>query len=123
MGMSSPPAGAAKPCLCVLAVDFAEHAPALFALIPIGAVGALLIFAGADLAISRRLFDRKPSCLWGSPSMARRSALPSDNHAVRFGAVGPGLLDISQMTAHRAFYGQSFHHTYLTAPDNLKILL
>jgi hypothetical protein len=26
-------------------------------------VGALLIVAGADLAISRRLFDGKPSCL------------------------------------------------------------
>ena len=34
------------------------------ALIPIGAVGALLIFAGTDLAISRRLFDSKLSCWW-----------------------------------------------------------
>ena len=50
--------------LLVLAVAFADHAAALFALIPIGAVGALLILAGTDLAISRRLFDGKPSCLW-----------------------------------------------------------
>ena len=50
--------------LLVLAVGFADHAAALFALIPIGAVGALLILAGTDLAISRRLFDGKPSCLW-----------------------------------------------------------
>jgi MFS superfamily sulfate permease-like transporter len=50
--------------LLVLAVGFADHAAALFALIPVGAVGALLIFAGADLAISRRLFDGRPSCLW-----------------------------------------------------------
>jgi MFS superfamily sulfate permease-like transporter len=50
--------------LFVLAVAFADHAAALFALIPIGAVGALLIFAGTDLAISRRLFDGKPSCWW-----------------------------------------------------------
>jgi MFS superfamily sulfate permease-like transporter len=50
--------------LLVLAVGFAEHAAALFALIPIGAVGSLLIFAGTDLAISRRMFDGKPSCLW-----------------------------------------------------------
>ena len=50
--------------LLVLAVGFAGHAAALFALIPIGAVGSLLIFAGTDLAISRRLFDSKPSCLW-----------------------------------------------------------
>ena len=47
----------------VLAVGFANHAAALFAVIPIGAVGALLILAGTDLAISRRLFDGKPSCL------------------------------------------------------------
>jgi MFS superfamily sulfate permease-like transporter len=46
----------------VLAVGFADDAAALFAIIPIGAVGALLILAGADLAISRRLFDGKPSC-------------------------------------------------------------
>jgi MFS superfamily sulfate permease-like transporter len=46
----------------VLAVGFADHATVLFAIIPIGAVGALLILAGTDLAISRRLFDGKPSC-------------------------------------------------------------
>ena len=50
--------------LLVLAVGFADHAAALFAFIPIGAVGSLLIFAGTDLAISRRLFDGKPSCWW-----------------------------------------------------------
>jgi MFS superfamily sulfate permease-like transporter len=49
--------------LLVLAVGFANHAAALFSIIPIGAVGALLILAGTDLAISRRLFDGKPSCL------------------------------------------------------------
>jgi MFS superfamily sulfate permease-like transporter len=46
----------------VLAVGFADHATSLFSIIPIGAVGALLVLAGADLAISRRLFDGKPSC-------------------------------------------------------------
>ena len=46
----------------MLAVGFADHAAALFGIIPIGAVGALLILAGTDLAISRRLFDGKPSC-------------------------------------------------------------
>jgi len=50
--------------ILVLAIGFADHAAALFAIIPIGAVGALLILAGADLAISRRLFDGKPSCWW-----------------------------------------------------------
>jgi MFS superfamily sulfate permease-like transporter len=48
--------------LLVLAIGFAKHAAALFAMIPIGAVGASLIFAGTDLAMSRRLFDARPSC-------------------------------------------------------------
>jgi MFS superfamily sulfate permease-like transporter len=48
----------------VLAIGFSDHAAALFAIIPIGAVGAFLILAGTDLAISRRLFDGKPSCWW-----------------------------------------------------------
>jgi MFS superfamily sulfate permease-like transporter len=47
-----------------LPIGFADRAATLFALIPTGAVGALLILAGADLAISRRLFDGKPSCWW-----------------------------------------------------------
>jgi predicted benzoate:H+ symporter BenE len=50
--------------LLVLAIGFADRAAGLFAVIPIGAVGALLIIAGTDLAISRRLFDGRPSCLW-----------------------------------------------------------
>jgi MFS superfamily sulfate permease-like transporter len=50
--------------LLVLAAGFADRAAGLFAMIPMGGVGALLILAGADLAISRRLFDGKPSCRW-----------------------------------------------------------
>jgi MFS superfamily sulfate permease-like transporter len=48
--------------LLVLAIAFSRDAAALFAVIPIGAVGALLTLAGTDLAISRRLFDARPSC-------------------------------------------------------------
>jgi predicted benzoate:H+ symporter BenE len=48
--------------LLILAIGFAEQAAPLFGLIPAGAVGALLIFAGTDLAMSRRLFDARPSC-------------------------------------------------------------
>ena len=48
--------------LLVLSVGFAGSAAQLFAVIPIGAVGALLIMAGTDLALSRRLFDVRPSC-------------------------------------------------------------
>ena len=65
--------------LLVLAVGFAGHAAALFALIPIGAVGSLLIFAGTDLAISPRLFDSKPSCLWviGATALVTVSVNPA----------------------------------------------
>jgi predicted benzoate:H+ symporter BenE len=65
--------------LLVLAVGFADDASALFALIPIGAVGSLLIFAGTDLAISRRLFDGKPSCLWviGATALATVTVNPA----------------------------------------------
>jgi Molybdate transporter of MFS superfamily len=48
--------------LLVLGVGFASSAAALFGVIPIGAVGALLLIAGSDLAVSRRLFDAQPSC-------------------------------------------------------------
>jgi len=48
--------------LLVIGLGFAESAGQLFAIIPIGAVGALLIIAGTDLALSRRLFDGRPSC-------------------------------------------------------------
>lgn len=76
----------------VLAVGFANHAAALFAVIPIGAVGALLILAGTDLAISRRLFDGRPSCLpvIGITALAtltinRRSGWFSDGSPSLFG--------------------------------------
>jgi hypothetical protein len=48
--------------LFVLALGFADTAAQLFAVVPISAVGALLIMAGTDLALSRRLFDGRPSC-------------------------------------------------------------
>jgi predicted benzoate:H+ symporter BenE len=48
--------------LLVLGLGFAGSAAALLALIPLPAVGALLLVAGGDLAISRRLFDARPSC-------------------------------------------------------------
>jgi MFS superfamily sulfate permease-like transporter len=48
--------------LLVLAAAFSTSAGQLFQIIPVGAVGALLILAGTDLAVSRRLFDAKPSC-------------------------------------------------------------
>ena len=48
--------------LLVLGLGFAGSAAALFAVIPLAAVGALLLVAGGDLAVSRRLFDAQPSC-------------------------------------------------------------
>lgn len=48
--------------LLVLGLGFAAGAAQLFALIPLAAVGALLLVAGGDLALSKRLFDARPSC-------------------------------------------------------------
>lgn len=48
--------------LLVTGLVFAPSAAALLAVIPIAAVGALLVIAGADLAVSKRLFDARPSC-------------------------------------------------------------
>jgi MFS superfamily sulfate permease-like transporter len=48
--------------LVVLALGFSHNTAALFAFILIGAVGALLLIAGSDLALSRRLLDARPAC-------------------------------------------------------------
>jgi MFS superfamily sulfate permease-like transporter len=66
--------------LLVLALGFADSTAALFAMIPLPAVGALLIVAGADLAISRRVFDARPDC-W--PAIVLTAALTA--------FVNPGL--------------------------------
>ena len=55
--------------LLVLALGFAGSAAALFAAIPLSAVGALLLVAGTDLAISKRLFDARPDC-WPAIAIA-----------------------------------------------------
>ena len=48
--------------LLMLAIAFSTSAVKVLQVIPVGAVGALLILAGSDLALSRRLVDAKPSC-------------------------------------------------------------
>jgi predicted benzoate:H+ symporter BenE len=48
--------------LLALGLCFASEAVALLALIPIAAVGALLVVSGGDLALSPRLFDARPVC-------------------------------------------------------------
>jgi MFS superfamily sulfate permease-like transporter len=60
--------------LLVLALGFAGSAAALFAAIPSSAVGALLLVAGADLALSKRLFDARPAC-W--PVIAATATAPA----------------------------------------------
>ena len=60
------PIGAA---LLALALAFASSAAALFAAIPTSAVGALLLVAGTDLAVSKRLFDARPHC-WPAIAIA-----------------------------------------------------
>lgn len=58
--------------LLILALLFAENAVALLGAIPLAAVGALLVVAGGDLALSKRLFDARPAC-W--PAMAAAAGL------------------------------------------------
>jgi MFS superfamily sulfate permease-like transporter len=60
--------------LLVLGIGFAASAASLLAVIPISAVGALLLVAGADLAASRRLFDSQPSC-WPVIAIAAAATL------------------------------------------------
>jgi MFS superfamily sulfate permease-like transporter len=48
--------------LLVLGLGLAGSASQLLTVIPLAAVGALLLVAGGDLALSRRLFDAQPSC-------------------------------------------------------------
>jgi predicted benzoate:H+ symporter BenE len=48
--------------LLVLGLGFAADAAALLAVIPGAAIGTLLLVSGVDLAVSRRLFDARPSC-------------------------------------------------------------
>jgi MFS superfamily sulfate permease-like transporter len=55
--------------LLVLALGLAGSAGRLIALIPLAAVGALLLVAGGDLVLSRRLLDARPSC-WPVIAMA-----------------------------------------------------
>ena len=59
MGALALPSGQTPtaPLLLVLAVGFPDRAAALFALIPIGVVGALLIFAGTDYWRSRAAYS------------------------------------------------------------------
>ena len=48
--------------LLILGLGFAADAAALLAVVPAAAIGTLLLVSGVDLAISRRLFDARPSC-------------------------------------------------------------
>ena len=48
--------------LLVLGLGFAGDAAALLGAIPLAAVGALLVFAGGDLALSRHLIEARPDC-------------------------------------------------------------
>ncbi len=49
-------------CL-ILGLFFAADALTVLGLLPLAAVGALLVYAGGEFALSKRLFDGRPSCL------------------------------------------------------------
>ena len=89
--------------LLILGVGFANGAASLFAIIPISAVGALLLIAGTDLAVSRRLFDSQPSC-WPVIAVAAAATLFA-NPAV--GLVAGCLGEIVRKYVLNAIYGKS----------------
>lgn len=83
--------------LLVLALGFASSASALFEAIPASAIGALLLVAGTDLALSKRLFDARPGC---RPAIAATAAATAVlNPAVGL-AVGLGF-ELVQRRARR----------------------
>ena len=84
--------------LLVLGLGFATSAASLFAAIPISAVGALLLIAGTDLAVSRRLFDAQPSC-WPVIAVAAAATFYS-NPAV--GLIAGCLAEVARKAALRA---------------------
>ncbi len=84
--------------LLVLGLGFAASAASLFEAIPISAVGALLLIAGTDLAVSRRLFDAQPSC-WPVIAVAAAATLYS-NPAV--GLIAGCLAEVVRKAALRA---------------------
>ena len=61
----------------VLALFFSDAALGLLAMIPLPAVGAFLVLAGAELAISKRLFDARPDC-WPAIALTALAALVFD---------------------------------------------
>lgn len=64
--------------LCLaLALFYSEAALGLLAMIPLPAVGAFLVLAGAELAISKRLFDARPDC-WPAIAMTALGTLVFD---------------------------------------------
>ena len=89
--------------LLVLGAGFAGSAAALLAILPVGAVGALLLIAGVDLAASRRLFDSQPSC-WPVIAVAAAATLLA-NPAIGLivGCIGEGVRKgVLRMLADRA---------------------
>jgi hypothetical protein len=89
--------------LLVLGAGFAGSAAAMLAVVPIGAVGALLLVAGADLALSRRLFDAQPSC-WPVIALAAAATLLANPAG---GLVAGCLGEIVRKAVRKARNGRS----------------
>lgn len=83
--------------LLVLGLGFSGSAAALLAAIPPGAIGALLLIAGSDLALSRRLFDARPSC-WPVIGVTAALALLLNP---AYGLAGGWLMELGRRPAER----------------------
>jgi predicted benzoate:H+ symporter BenE len=83
--------------LLALAFLLGGNAVVLFALIPAGALGALLVIAGCDLAWSRRLVDSRPEC-WPAIGLAAAATLAVNPAA---GIAAGCLAEIARMLVKR----------------------
>jgi predicted benzoate:H+ symporter BenE len=87
--------------LIVLGLGFAGWVGNLFAFVPSAAVGALLLVAGTDLALSKRLFDARPNC-WPAIGIAAAGTLLV-NPAV--GLIGGWAVELGRNATVAKFQG------------------
>jgi MFS superfamily sulfate permease-like transporter len=89
--------------LCLtLALFFSDAALGLLAMIPLPAAGAFLVLAGAELAVSKRLFDARPDC-WPAIALTALGTLVFD------AAIGLAIgwtIEVGRSLARQVFDGR-----------------
>lgn len=88
--------------LVALALAPGATIAAVFAAIPAAGLGALLLVAAVELALSRRLFDCRPSC-WPVIAVTALVTVAFDPF---WGLLAGGVAELIRMAAVRAIFGQ-----------------